>query len=197
MHMSDWFDDDAARPGAKKPARSGAASERRLPGVADPAPTDEQAWDFGVLPEPNGDDERMGALIASSEDDESAGESSENEFAEEASGEDGESDGGEASVEFDRDKFYDGMKGVGTAVGAAGTVSGSPHAKGIGKAIAGSAFVGKQVGKFLDAAADYADDAAHARHRNGDMKIINDKKDQQALDRINAGQGKNDSHVTK
>ncbi|GEM_PF-1501484 len=203
--MSDWFDDDAARPVAKKPARPGhpqhQTSDRRLPGVPDPAPTNDVEWDFGVLPKPDDEGERMGRLVASSDDDESARESSENEFAEEASGEDGESDsehgGDEASVELNRDKFYDGMQGVGNAVGAAGWASGSQVAGGVGKAISGGAFVGKKVGKFLDAAADHADDAAHTRHQNGDMKIINDKKDQQALDKINEGQGKNDSHVTK
>lgn len=169
--MSDWFDDDGAQSRAKKTARQAAAETRRLPGVEDPVPAmDEADWDFS-------------GIKATAE--------------EESPEEDEENEGGEANIEFDRDKFYDGLGAAGTAVDLAGTATGSPHAKVAGKAMKGSAFVGKQVGKFLDGAADYADDAAHTRHVTGDLKIINDKKDKQASDEINKGQGKHDSRVTK
>lgn len=171
MHMSDWFEDDDAQPRAKKTARQGGVESRRLPGVEDPVPSgDEVEWDIG------------GAIASAEEVSES---------------EDEESEGGEASIEFNRDKFYDGLGAAGTAVDLGGTATGSPHAKVVGKAMKGSAFAGKMVGKFLDGAADYADDAAHSRHVTGDLKIINDKKDQQALDKINKGQGKHGNRVTK
>ena len=101
----------------------------------------------------------------------------------------------EASIELTRDQFYDGMSKVGVVVGA-GAVAGVPHADIAGKVIGGTAFVGKQVGKFLDGAADYADKAAQHRHENGDMKRTQNQKDQQALDRINKGMPKG-SRVTK
>lgn len=191
MHMSDWFDDDAAPPGAKKPARSGGhnsttrqvrTSDRRLPGIADPAPTSDFDWDTGSSPEDENAGERMGELIASSEDDQAANESPES---------------GEASVEFNRDKFYDGMANTGNFIESEGMATGYPQGAIAGKIVRGTAGAGKQVGKFLDSAADYADDAAHERHKKGDLKIINDKKDQQALDKINKGQGKHGSRVTK
>ncbi|MCC7248280.1 MAG: hypothetical protein IT473_06635 [Lysobacter sp.] len=108
--MSDWFDDADARPGAKKPVRSGNhqnkitmrqvndASDRRLPGVPDPVQAGNLDWNIGSPPAPEHEDHRMGQLVASAGDDEASGDFSDHDYAEASSSEDSEPEGGEADT---------------------------------------------------------------------------------------------------
>lgn len=115
----------------------------------------------------------------------------------EASEDGGEEDGGMAEIEGDsrRDAFYDGMDAVGGKVGTIGAIAGGFAGGGKGAAIGGAvggaiqvgAHVGKEMGKLLDAGADADDEIAHLKHQKGDMKRIQDKKDEEALKKINKG----------
>ncbi len=108
--MSDWFDDDGARPGAKKPVRSGnqqnkiaarqvsGASDRRLPGVPDPVQAGNLDWNIGSPPASENEDHGMGQLVASAGDDEAPSEFSDHDDAEASSSEDGEPESGEADT---------------------------------------------------------------------------------------------------
>ena len=98
-------------------------------------------------------------------------------------------------VEASEDAFYDGMDAVGGKVGTIGAIAGGFAGGGKGAAIGGAvggaiqvgAHVGKEMGKLLDAGADADDEIAHLKHQKGDMKRIQDKKDEEALKKINKG----------
>lgn len=168
--MSDWFEEDENDTARKAPAR-----KRKH---------DAEASEAEAETENDSDTE---GFFAQSED------------GEEHEG--GDEDGGVAEIEGNasRDAFYDGMDKFGDVVGTgvaivAGATANAPGAAigiaiggAVGSGIRAGAMVGKAVGNTLDALADAADDNAHRKHQKGDMKRINDKKDEEALKKINKG----------
>lgn len=180
--MSNWFDDENATSGNSADRTNALNREDAIrPAVVRPRQKGLLVQDQGT-----GDDFDWG-----NEQPRDAEETLEQDAASEEDG----SELAEASIELTRDQFYDGMSTVGSVVSAGG-MAGIPHAGVAGGVIKGTAFAGKQVGKFLDRAADYADDAAQYRHDHGDMKRVEAQKDIKAIDRINKGMPKG-SRVTK
>lgn len=177
--MSDWFEEGGNNVARRAPPRKrGHDAEGRV----EASDADAEGF-FG------GESEEAGEI-------EEVGETEEIEASED-SGE----DGGMAEIEGNasRDAFYDGMDKFGDVVGTgvaivAGATANAPGAAvgiAIGGAVGGGiragAMVGKAVGNTLDALADAADENAHRKHQKGDMKRINDKKDEEALKKINKG----------
>ncbi|MCC7247125.1 MAG: hypothetical protein IT473_00715 [Lysobacter sp.] len=160
--MSDWFEEDG-----NEAARKAPAPKRKNQAEASDAETE------GFFAEAGGDEET----------------------------EDGGEDGGMADIEGNasRDAFYDGMEKVGDVVGTGVAIIGGATASApgaavgiavggaVGSGIRAGAMVGKVVGNTLDALADAADENAHRKHQKYDMKPINDRKDEEALKRINKG----------